>query len=146
MSPTAAQIIAALPYSSPFLFVDELSSLTDSHIIGHYTYRPNEFFYAGHFVGNPITPGVILLETIAQIGGVAMGFYLLGNQMQQYKPLFSRVESADFYGIVLPNTRVTVRSTKQYFRRNALKVQAEMTTDDGTLVCEASISCQFVAR
>jgi 3-hydroxyacyl-[acyl-carrier-protein] dehydratase len=71
---TPQQILAALPYSKPFLFVDELVSLSPNQAVGHYTYRPDEFFYAGHFVGKPVTPGVILLETMAQIGGVALGF------------------------------------------------------------------------
>lgn len=143
---TPQQILAALPYSKPFLFVDELVSLSPDQAVGHYTYRPNEFFYAGHFVGKPVTPGVILLETMAQIGGVALGFYLLGDAMHTHQPLFSHIENAEFYGAVLPNTKVMVHSTKKYFRRNTLKTDVEMTNEQGETLCIATISCKFVEK
>lgn len=143
---TPQQILAALPYSKPFLFVDELLSVTENEVIGQYTYRPDEFFYSGHFVGNPVTPGVILIETMAQIGGVALGFYLLGDAMHTHQPLFSHIENAEFYGTVLPNTKVTVRGVKKYFRRNSLKTDVEMTNEQGEVLCTATISCKFMSQ
>ena len=73
------EILDLLPYSSPFLFVDELIEINDEGIKGTYTYRESEYFYAGHFKNNPVTPGVILTETMAQIGLVCLGIYLSGN-------------------------------------------------------------------
>ena len=77
---TTNQIIKKLPYQSPFLFVDELTEITENGVIGNYTFKENEFFYEGHFKKNPITPGVILTETMAQIGVVCLGIYLLKNE------------------------------------------------------------------
>ena len=139
-------LLDALPYSRPFLFVDHIDEISDQHITGRYTYRTNETFYEGHFKNNPVTPGVILIETMAQIGGVLLGFHLLGSAMHQYQPLFTHIENAEFLGTVLPNTTVIVTAQKQYFRRNVLKVAAEMTNTNGTPLCNCTISCQFVER
>ncbi|MNI79112.1 3-hydroxyacyl-[acyl-carrier-protein] dehydratase FabZ [compost metagenome] len=61
-------IITKLPYRDPFLFVDELLHVDDNIIIGSYRFNENLDFFKGHFYGNPVTPGVILTETMAQIG------------------------------------------------------------------------------
>ena len=72
-------IIKKLPYAKPFLFVDELLFVNENGAKGTFTFRPELDFYKGHFKENPITPGVILTETMAQIGVVCLGIYLLGN-------------------------------------------------------------------
>ncbi len=138
-------LLDALPYSRPFLFVDHIDEISDQHVIGRYTYRTDETFYEGHFKNNPVTPGVILIETMAQIGGVVLAFHLLGNNMHEYQPLFTHIENAEFLGTVPPNTTVVVIGKKQYFRRNVLKVAVEMTDIDGNPLCNGTISCQFVA-
>jgi 3-hydroxyacyl-[acyl-carrier-protein] dehydratase len=71
------EIIAKLPYSKPFLFVDELISISENGVEGTYFFSPELDFYKGHFVNNPVTPGVILTEAMAQIGVVCLGIYLL---------------------------------------------------------------------
>ena len=74
---TSNQIIKLLPYQQPFLFVDELTEISNEGITGNYTFKANEYFYMGHFKNNPITPGVILTECMAQIGVVCLGIYIL---------------------------------------------------------------------
>src|SRR5215813_1441594 len=74
-------IVAQLPYSEPFLFVDELLHADENGVTGTYTFKENLDFYKGHFKGNPVTPGVILTETMAQIGMVCLGIFLLGNDL-----------------------------------------------------------------
>ena len=71
------EIIKNTPYQKPFLFIDELTEISEQGITGNYTFKKNEFFYKGHFKNNPITPGVILTEAMAQIGVVCLGVYLL---------------------------------------------------------------------
>ncbi|HAD95804.1 MAG TPA: hydroxymyristoyl-ACP dehydratase, partial [Cryomorphaceae bacterium] len=61
-------ILDQLPYDQPFLFVDKLHTLTEEGAEGAYTFTQNADFYRGHFKDNPITPGVILTECMAQIG------------------------------------------------------------------------------
>ena len=74
------EIIKNLPYQKPFLFVDELTQFSENGITGNYTYKKNEYFYEGHFKENPVTPGVILTETMAQIGLVCLGIYLVKDK------------------------------------------------------------------
>ena len=81
----STQIIKNLPYKKPFLFVDELTDISENGIIGNYTFKESEFFYEGHFKDNPITPGVMLTETMAQIGVVCLGIYLLKGEISTEK-------------------------------------------------------------
>ncbi len=69
------EIISKLPYSKPFLFVDELLHIDENRVEGTYTFDENLDFYKGHFKDNPITPGVILTEVMAQIGLVCLEKY-----------------------------------------------------------------------
>ncbi len=61
------EILALVPQQEPFRFIDEIVSIDEEKIVGAYRFREDAFFYRGHFPGNPITPGVILIETMAQI-------------------------------------------------------------------------------
>ena len=72
---TKKEIISKLPYSKPFLFVDELLHIDENGVEGTYTFDENLDFYKGHFKDNPVTPGVILTEVMAQIGLVCLGIY-----------------------------------------------------------------------
>jgi len=108
----ASQIIKNLPYQAPFLFVDALTEVSETGITGNYTFKENAFFYKGHFKENPITPGVLLVETMAQIGVVCLGIYLLKNEISSdKKPKIALTSSqVDFFIPVLPNEKITVIS------------------------------------
>jgi 3-hydroxyacyl-[acyl-carrier-protein] dehydratase len=136
------QIIKHLPYQKPFLFVDELTEISENGIIGNYTFKENEFFYAGHFKDNPITPGVILTETMAQIGVVCLGIYLLKDEIStDKKPKIALTSNqVDFYIPVLPNEKVVVIAEKVYFRFNKLKCKVKMMNEKNELVCRGIIS------
>ncbi len=71
------EILEKLPYSTPFLFVDDLVSVDENGVTGTFTFKEDLDFYKGHFKNNPITPGVILTETMAQIGLVCLGKFWL---------------------------------------------------------------------
>ena len=79
MNNISTKILEQLPYSKPFLFVDNILEVDKNHIIGDYQYKKDEFFYKGHFKNNPVTPGVILLETMGQIGLVCFSIFLFQN-------------------------------------------------------------------
>src|SRR4030065_2658038 len=70
------RVLSMVPQQPPFRFIDEILTLDEEHIAGVYRFRSDEYFYRGHFPGLPITPGVILIETMAQTGVVAFGLYL----------------------------------------------------------------------
>ena len=138
------KIINRLPYTRPFLFVDKILDVNDQEIIGTYQFRSDESFYSGHFQDNPVTPGVILLEVIGQIGLVCFGIYLLKlhDNQSNYLAILSHLD-ADFREIVRPGEIVQVHAEKVYFRNNILKCKAEMTNEKKEVVMNATIMCTF---
>lgn len=139
---TTKEILNLLPYSSPFLFADELHEITEDGAKGSYTYKPNEYFYQGHFKNFPITPGVILTETMAQIGVVCLGIYLMKDKITEAampEIAFTSVE-VDFLAPVFPGEKVTVTSQKKYFRFSKLNCEVEMRNSADKIVCKGSIS------
>lgn len=143
------ELLAVIPQKDPFLFVDEITEVDQTHIVGNYRYRPDAFFYQGHFPGNPITPGVILLETMAQIGVVAFGLYLLSleqpvKNLDQMLYLFSDCQ-AEYLSPVLPGEKVTIHAEKLFIRFKKLRTKAEMRREDGSLVATALLSGVGVA-
>ena len=136
------QIINLLPYQPPFLFVDELSMVSNEGITGSYTFKENEYFYKGHFKDNPITPGVILTECMAQIGVVCLGIYILKDSVStENLPQIALTSSnIDFFLPVYPSEKVTVVSEKEIFRFNKLKCKVKMLNSKNELVCRGVIS------
>ena len=136
------QIIALLPYQEPFLFVDELTHCSSEGITGHYTFKKEAYFYKGHFKNNPITPGVILTECMAQIGLVCFGIYMLKDDpLDKSSPGIALTSSQiDFFLPVYPGEKVTVVSEKELFRFNKLKCKVKLYNEKGDLVCRGKIS------
>jgi 3-hydroxyacyl-[acyl-carrier-protein] dehydratase len=146
---TPDQVLEILPQQDPFRFVDEILEIDDDHIVGTYRFRPEADFYRGHFPGNPVTPGVILIESLAQVAIVALGIYLVAmeNEAETSKlvTLFTDA-TVEFGGIVKPGERVTITAEKVFFRRRKLRSRAEMKLDDGTVVCSGTVSGMGVFR
>jgi len=139
---TKQEIILKLPYSKPFLFVDELVSVNENRVEGTFTFDENLDFYKGHFINNPITPGVILTETMAQIGLVCLGIYL--NQGKEIKNIgFTSVEVA-FLKPVYPNEKVTVISEKVYYRFGKLKCTVKMLNEKNEEVCSGTLAGMII--
>lgn len=140
---TAEKIISLLPYTEPFLFVDQLDHMDEEGVVGTYTYPADSFFYRGHFIDNPITPGVILTETMAQIGLVCLGIFLLKDKIKEGVKLPELVmvsNTTDYFLPVYPGEQVKVVSRKEYFRFGKLKCQVEMRNEKDELVCKGVIS------
>ncbi|MDT7830565.1 hydroxymyristoyl-ACP dehydratase [Pricia sp. S334] len=145
MSP--AQILQNLPYSEPFLFVDELLEVDESGCRGTFTFVRDLDFFGGHFKGNPVTPGAILTECCAQIGVVCLGIYLLGEEGAA-EDVHIGMSSADmeFLLPVLPDEKVTVTSKKIYFRFQKLKSDVKMYNAQGRLICKGKIAGMIKTR
>lgn len=134
------QILDKLPYKSSFRFVDTILSLDEKGVTGEYTLRKDAFFYEDHFVGNPVTPGVIVTEIMAQIGVVVLGIYYIlnspefkGLEGENLFPLLTSTE-VSFYRMVLPGEKLKVVSQQQYFRFGKLKCYIEALGSDNELI------------
>jgi 3-hydroxyacyl-[acyl-carrier-protein] dehydratase len=130
------EILNKLPYGPSFRFVDTLLLLDEKQAKGEYTLHGEASFYTDHFPGNPVTPGVIITEIMAQIGVVAMGIYCVlyapeyaGHREEALFPLLTSSD-VSFYRVVHPDTKLTVMSERQYFRFGKLKCYIEAF--DGT--------------
>ena len=139
---TSQEIISRLPYQEPFLFVDEISKITNDGIMGSYIFKENAFFYHGHFKDHPVTPGVILTETMAQIGVVCLGIYLMKETISQNSnpQIALTSHQVDFFLPVEPGERVIVHSEKIYFRFNKLKCKVRLFNANNELACRGTIS------
>jgi 3-hydroxyacyl-[acyl-carrier-protein] dehydratase len=141
-------LLDQLPQQEPFRFVDEILSVDDAGIEAEYTWRADADFYRGHFPGNPVTPGVLLIESMAQAAVVAHGIHLVtqaGGDPGKLITFFTDAQ-VDFSGTVLPGNRVRITGKKIFWRRNKLRSEAEMRLDDGTLVCAGVLSGMGVPR
>ena len=137
-------IIDKLPYSNPFLFVDEILQIDINGVEGTFTFNANLDFYKGHFKDNPVTPGVILTEVMAQIGVVCLGIYLLGNDLNSESKVALTSSEIEYLKPVYPNEKVTVISEKIYFRFGKLKCNVKMVNAISEEVCQGTIAGMIV--
>jgi 3-hydroxyacyl-[acyl-carrier-protein] dehydratase len=138
------EILSKLPYSKPFLFVDKILRINEDGVEGEYTFEENLDFYKGHFKENPVTPGVILTEVMAQIGLVCLGVFLLKNQFNNKTSIALTSTDIEFLKPVFPNEKVTVVSQKIYFRFGKLKCLVSMKNERDEVVCNGTIAGMMV--
>jgi len=140
------QVLSLVPQQPPFRFIDDIVEVDEQKITAVYRFREDEYFYKGHFPDNPITPGVVLIETMAQTGVVAMGIYLLLEQgvtvaeLKQMTTLFAFADAVEFTGIVAPGEKVIICGEKQYLRKGNLKTRARITRENGEPICSGVLT------
>ena len=120
--------------------MDKIIEINENGVVGEFTFDENLDFYKGHFKDKPITPGVILTETMAQIGLVCLGIFLLNENTSSISLIALSSVTIDFLKPVFPNEKVTVISEKIYFRFGKLKCKVSMQNEGGDLVCSGVIA------
>jgi 3-hydroxyacyl-[acyl-carrier-protein] dehydratase len=140
------EIISKLPYSKPFLFVDEIIHIDENGVEGNYTFDENLDFYKGHFKDFPVTPGVILTEVMAQIGLVCLGVFLLNNTFSKSTSIALTSTEVEFLKPVFPNEKVIVISEKIYFRFGKLKCKVIMKNEKGEVVSSGLIAGMIISK
>jgi 3-hydroxymyristoyl/3-hydroxydecanoyl-(acyl carrier protein) dehydratase len=123
-----------LPQRPPFLFVDEVLEVTPARVVAARLFRPDEDFFKGHFPGQPVVPGVLLVEGLAQT--LAYGALVTGASP---KLLLVGIDRVRFKGVVLPSQRVVYEVEPGEPRMGLLKGRGRVLCD-GKVVAEAELT------
>jgi 3-hydroxyacyl-[acyl-carrier-protein] dehydratase len=121
------EIKKIIPHREPMLLVDWAQANDENTSMGRYTVRGDEFFLQGHFPGNPVVPGVILCEILAQSGSV-----IVANKIRGATPYFTGIKEAKFKRKVIPGDTLEVeckiiRERKPFYFAQAIgKVNGEI--------------------
>jgi len=146
------RVLQMVPQKHPFRFIEDILEMDEEHVVGIYRFQRDEYFYRGHFPGLPITPGVILIETMAQTGVVAFGLYLsiiagkTNAGANDSVTLFTLAENVEFTGVVGPGELVMITGRKIYFRNNQIKVAVSMRRSTGEEVCRGILAGMGVPK
>ena len=137
------QIEKTLPHRHPFLFIDKIIELTDTTIVGVKNVTFNEWFFPGHFPGNPVMPGVLQIEALAQTGGI-----LCINAMPkgQYDTYFLKIDNCKFKQMVKPgDTMLLKMELTAPIRRGICEMRGTVYVG-GKVTTEADLVAQVVKR
>ncbi|MEA3446884.1 MAG: bifunctional UDP-3-O-[3-hydroxymyristoyl] N-acetylglucosamine deacetylase/3-hydroxyacyl-ACP dehydratase [Bacteroidota bacterium] len=136
------EIKQRLPHRSPFLFVDKILSLTEKDIVGVKNVTLDEPFFIGHFPDDPIMPGVLQVEAMAQVGGILV----LGTvpDPENYLTYFMKIDKVKFRKQVVPGDTIIMKlSLIQPIRRGIAYMSGEAFVGE-KLACEAELIAQIV--
>jgi 3-hydroxyacyl-[acyl-carrier-protein] dehydratase len=138
------QIQAILPHRYPFLLVDRIVEYElGKRVVGVKNVTLNEPFFAGHFPGAPVMPGVLIVEAMAQTAGVMMLASLPDRETKLV--FFTGIDGAKFRRPVVPGDQLRLELTVLKLRPRYIKLRGEAYVD-GQLVAEAEISSALVDR
>jgi len=141
---SGSSVLAMMPRGLQYRFLDEILEVDRAHIVASYRFREDEFFYPGHFPGQPTTPGTILLEAMCQCGMTAHSYYFLALELgieiaRQHWVLFTGSE-VEWFEQVRPGDLVIMRSEVLAWRQRRIRARVRMLNEIGALVAESTVS------
>ncbi len=132
-----------LPHRFPMLLVDRIVEVHDGRIVGIKNVSANEPFFQGHFSDYPVMPGVLIVEAMAQVGGVLLMKDLA--ERDDKLVLFTSIDRAKFRKPVIPGDQLRLEMEVLKRKATVCKMSGKATVD-GTLVAEAILMCQVVDK
>ena len=133
------EILNLLPHRYPFLLVDKILEQEENKIIGVKNVTINEPFFQGHFPGHPVMPGVLIIEAMAQVGGILM---FSKDENKGKIPLFAGIDKARFKKPVRPGDQLKIKVEIIKMVKGIGKAKAEAYVDDNLV---ASAELMFTA-
>lgn len=138
------EIMGLLPHRYPFLLIDKVVEFEpQKRLVAIKSVTINEPFFQGHFPGYPIMPGVLVVEAMAQAGGIIMTAAMPDRDHKLV--VFSGIERAKFRRPVVPGDQLRIEVDVLAFRSRAGRIEGKAFVD-GKLACEATLTCQVVPR
>ncbi len=139
------RIMRSIPHRYPFLLVDRMVEVVPSvSAIGIKNVSINEPFFAGHFPGRPVMPGVLIIESMAQTAG-ALVVITLGPDAEGKVVYFMSIDSAKFRKPVVPGDQIRIHVVKERNRGPVWKFNAQAKVD-GVVVAEATYTAMIMDR
>ncbi len=138
------KIMSMLPHRPPFLLVDKIFELSDSHVVGLKNVTMNEPFFVGHFPDAPVMPGVLIVEAMAQTGGILVLSTV--PDPENYLTFFMKIDNVKFKQKVLPgDTLIFKCDLITPIRRGICHMQANAYAN-GKLVAQAELMAQIAKK
>ena len=136
------QIAEILPHRYPFLLIDKILEIGDDYIIGSKNVTFNEPYFTGHFPGNPIMPGVLQIEAMAQVGGVLA--LSMVDEPEKYSTYFLKIDKVRFKQKVIPGDTLVFRLDLLTPIRRGIVQMSGKTYVNNKIVSEAEVMAQIV--
>lgn len=131
-----------LPHRYPFLLIDRITELVpQKRAVGYKNVTLNEWFFAGHFPNNPVMPGVLIIEAMAQLGGTTV---IEPSSASTSVPYLAGVDKVKFRRPVVPGDKLEMEVNVMWIRMNYGRLNAEARVDD-QLVCTAELAFSIVS-
>ena len=140
----SVQIQELLPHRHPFLLVDKIIELSDTHVVGIKNVTHDEYFFQGHFPGNPVMPGVLQMEALAQAGGILA--LSLVDPTVKWNTYFLKIDNAKFKNMVVPGDTVILKmELLEPIRRGVCQMRGTAYVGN-KIVSEGDLTAQIIKR
>jgi 3-hydroxyacyl-[acyl-carrier-protein] dehydratase len=137
---THEEILAAIPHRDPFLLVDEIIERTETRIVGVKTFTGKEWFFAGHYPGFPLVPGVLLCEAATQCGAILLSAILPESESEGKMPVLTRMNDVRFKRMVRPGEKILIEVELDERLADAIFLKGKVTVD-GKVAVRLDFGC-----